>query len=274
VSSWGEFLPHLYQGAIALFVVVVVAVGVGLLHLRHAKLDRYYIMREEARRKGTRWLLAATVSFIVGVVLLCLYFYPPVTPAAPQSPLPPLSTATAAGVTPLPKATLTPSAVALPSPTPTRRPTATPPFIPTPTPAYPLPETALSPLPGAVQADPEAQITFRTFALGEENNQPVDPGLEFPAGDHRVYFFFEYEGMRKDVVWTFGWYKDGEYLDGNTCLWGRDIVTEFGRCPPIPGSVGVNYLYLRPPGGYEPGLYEVRVWIEDRLQVTAQFVVQ
>jgi hypothetical protein len=123
---------------------------------------------------------------------------------------------------------------------------------------YTLPETALTPQPQATPAGESAQITFLTLALGEENGQPVAPGSEFAPGDHRVYLFFEYQGMMPGVAWTYGWYREGEYLAGDTRLWEL-------------GASGTTYLYFKPPAGYEPGVYEARVWIEDRFQGVAQF---
>jgi len=265
---WRNLLLHLYWGAVFLFALGALAIGISLFYLRRSRVARYYIMREEARRKGLRWLTAGVVTFLLGGGLLYIWLRPPgelliVT----QLPSPVTPTDIAGVGSPLP---VTPLPTAVPSPTPTRRPTATPPFIPTPTPAYALPETALSPLPEAVPANPEAQISFITFAQDQENGQPVGAGSEFPAGDSRVYFFFEYEGMNKGAVWTYAWYQDGEYLDGNTCPWGSG--TE--GCPQIFGRNGRNFLFYKPPGGYDPGLYTVRIWIEDRLQTEAQFVVQ
>ena len=262
VPVWEEFFSLLNWGAVGFFCVAAVAVGISIFYFHRARRAPYYILREQARRRGARYLSVAGASLLVGLALLYLHAHSPaVPPPATPSPFPPTATVAAASATPPPTPTSRPAFTPLPSPTPTRRPTATPPFIPTPTPAYPLPETALSPLPGAVAAGPEAEITFLTFALGEENGQPVDPGVEFPPGDHRVYFFFEYQGMAKNVVWTYGWYRDGQYLDGATRLW-------------VLGRAGVNYLYYKPPGGYEPGVYEVRVWIEDRFQTSAQFLIQ
>lgn len=257
---WKDLISHLYWGARFLFALAAIAVGVSLLCFRRARMAPYYVIREMARRKGLRWLAAAIASLLVGVGLLYLGAHPPHLGLVTLSPLPPTPTVAVDATALSPTATSIPLPTALPSPTPTRRPTATPPPIPTPTPPCPLPETALSPLPGAVPAGPEAQITFVTFAAGEENGRPVDPGIEFPPGDHRVYLFFEYRGMTRNAVWTYGWYRDGQYLDGATRLW-------------ILNSAGVNYLYFRPPGGYEPGVYEVRIWIEHRFQGSAQFVI-
>lgn len=270
MSLWRDLIPHLHWGAIISFLLAAVAMGFAILDFRRARVAPYYILRELARRRGLRWLVVLVTSFLVGVGLLYLRGHPP-APAITTSPPPSVPpTATISPATSTPTAVSIPLLTPLASPTPTRRPTATPPFIPTATPAYPLPETALSPLPSVVPAGPEAQITLVTFALGEEDGLPVDPGFEFAPGDRRIYLFFEYRGMDVGVVWTYGWYREGEYVEGNTCPWGR-VVED---CPRIFGRSGSNYLFFRMPGGYEPGVYEVRVWIENRFQDEAQFVIR
>ncbi len=276
MSFLQSLIPHLQRGAIVLFAFAVIAFGLSVLYFRRARTAPYYIMREAARHKGVNWFLGAVAALMVGVGLLFLHDHPPQFPP-PPTPAPPTATATplpavsipTATLPPLPTATLPSLPTTVPSATPTRPPTATPPFIPTPTPTYPLPEGAVPILPNAVPAAPEAQITFAAFALDVENRRPVEPGLEFPPGDHRIYFFFNYQDMTAGSTWTYAWYRNGEYLDGNTCLW----ASAAGDCPQTVGVTGTTYLFYRPPGGYEPGTYEVRVWIEDRVQSTAQFVI-
>ncbi len=105
---------------------------------------------------------------------------------------------------------------------------------------------------------------------GERNGMPVEPGAEFPPGDHRVYVFFEYEGMARGATWTYRWCKDGECTDGMTCLWGMPAR----ECPWVSTLAGSTYLFFKPINGYEPGRYEVRLWIEDRLQFAEPFVIR
>jgi hypothetical protein len=120
---------------------------------------------------------------------------------------------------------------------------------------------ALTPLPGAVLAGEDAHITIVTLAADKDGaGRPVDPGTEFPPGDHRVYLFIAYDGMANGVAWTFAIYRDGEFLDASTQLW------EWG-------ADGKTYLYFKPPGGYKAGVYEMRVFIQDRVQGVAQFVI-
>jgi hypothetical protein len=245
-------------GIFTLLTLFIISIGVSLFFFRRAQLAPYYVIRENARRKGRFWLVVSTVTLVllVSLVLLDRFFSapapPPTPPPASATPLEPLASPTS--VTPTSTPTFTPSV------TPTRRPTATPPPLPTPTPAYPLPDTALTPPAGATPAGAEATITLLTLALDEQNGRPEQPGSSFPPGEHRVYLFFEYQGMEQGNAWTYAWYREGEFLDGDTRLWSLD-------------DAGASYLYYSPPGGYEPGVYEVRVWIEDELQGIAQFEI-
>lgn len=267
-----SLVPYLRWGAILLFGLAAVALTVGVLYFRRARLAPYYVLREAARRRGAVWSIVALGLLVGGGLLLLLRaVIPPPTIVAPTQP-PPTATATliapppTLALTVMPTATLTPR----PTATATRRPTATPPLVPTATPAVPLPVDAVARLPDAVPAPADARITFITFATEERNGAPVDPGVEFAPGDHRVYIFFEYEGMARGVTWTYRWCKDGECTDGLTCLWG----IRQGECPVVSTASGSTYLFFKPINGYQPGLYEVRIWIEDRLQVAAPFVIR
>lgn len=249
------------------FILALVAVGLSILKFRHARQARYYFLRESSRRAGTRWLWVALVMVILGTGALYVRAHPPASLVPPTATIPPTPTEPTPSPTPEPSPTFTATPVP-PTPTPTPVPPTPTPAV-TPTPAYPLPETALTPLPGATPARPEARITLWTFALGEENGQPVQPGSSFRAGDFRVYAFIRYEGMSRGVRWTYGWYREGEYLDGNTCLW----WVRMPDCPYMVGERGSTFLYYRRPGGYDPGTYEVRIWIEDRFQGAFTFTI-
>lgn len=264
-------IPYLRGGAILLLGLAAVALTVGLLYFQRARRAPYYILREAARRRGTIWSAVAAALLALGLLLLVLQaVVPPPLVVAPTQPPP----ATLTAVVPPPTLILTvmptPTPTRMPTATATRRPTATPPLVPTPTPILPLPAEAVARLPDSVPAPADARITFVAFATEERNGMPVDPGAEFAPGDHRVYFFFQYEGMARGVTWTYRWCKDGECSDGLTCLWG----IRQGECPAVSTTSGRTYLFFKPINGYQPGFYEVRVWIEDRLQVAEPFVIR
>jgi hypothetical protein len=240
-----------------LLLASVIPVGVVIAQLIKARRAPFYIARELALRRVKRWVLVALLLLVLG---LDLWIIPPrLAPVfdrpSEQEPYTPAPTSVTI-------VTFTPRPTQTPTVTPTRRPTATPPFIPTPTSDVPLPESALSPLPSAVPAGEGARIGVITLAADrDDRGQPVDPATEFPPGDRRVYLFVHYEGMANGVAWTFAIYREGALLDSTTQLW------EWG-------AEGMTYLYYKPPGGYEPGTYEMRVFVEHRLKAVAQFAVR
>jgi hypothetical protein len=250
----------LHWVAYALLLAAIVPLVVAISQFARARRAPYYAVRENALRQSKRWLLVTLVLLVLGVDVLVVP--PRLTATLPRPEAPasdtPAPTPTAI-VTPTPLPTHTPTA------TPTRRPTATAPLIPTPTAAAaltaPLPDSALTPLPGAVPAGEGARITFVTLAADkDEGGGPVDPGSEFPPGDHRVYLFIAYEGLANGVTWTFAIYRGEELLDSATQPWAW-------------GPQGRTYLYYKPPGGYQPGVHEMHVFVEQRLQGVAQFIV-
>jgi hypothetical protein len=241
-------------------IVAAVLVGLAITQLITARRAPFYVMRRNALTRATRWALAALASLVVAVLLLLVV--PFLLAAVPASVLPTVT------LTSVPTATSRPTPI--PTITPTRRSTATPPFIPTSTPAILPPESALSPLPSAVPAGEDAHIAIITLATEQDaSGQPVDPGVEFPSGDHRMYLFFTYEGMRNGTTTTFAWYKDGQLIDycSDTWLWGLVEGREWGES-------GRTSYFCKPPGGWAPGTYEIRAFIETRLQGIAQFVIK
>lgn len=240
--------------AYALLIASAIPIGLAISQFAKARRAQYYAARREAPRQAMRWVLAALVLQALAVALLIL---PPrmVVFVSTPTPVPTATPTVTPTLTPTPRPTLTPTV------TPTRRPTATPPAIPTPTPLISPPDIALTPLPSAVPAGEDAHITFITLAADKDDSgEPVEPGAEFPPGDHRVYLFVSYDGLADGVAWTLALYCEGEFLGGSTQLWER-------------GEEGQTYFYYKPPEGYEPCNYEMRVFIEERLQGVAQFVI-
>jgi hypothetical protein len=255
----GPILTWTRAIAYILLVATVIPVGMVVSQLIKARRAPYFAMRQSALRRGRRWLLAALVVLVVAIDLLVV---PPRLAALLRQPEEPVLDTLTPTPAPIITATRTLPPTRTPTTTPTRRPTATPPFIPTLTPEVPLPESALTPLPSEVPADDGANITIITLAAARDDaGQPVDPGTEFPPYIPRVHLFIYYEGMRNGIPWTFAIYREGDLLDSTTQLW------EWG-------TEGKTDLYYEPPGGYAPGIYEMRVFIGDRLQGVAQFVVK
>ncbi len=253
-------LDQLRWIAYALLVVSVFLAGLAVPQFIKARRAPYYAVRRKALRRATRWLLVTLV--VQGLAVIMLVVVPHLVSIV--SVLAPIPTAT-------PSCTPTPAYIPLPTSTPTatptRRPTATPPLIPTFTPAVPLPDAALSPLPSAVPAGEDARIELQYVAFGRDD-QSVEPGSEFPPGDYRVYLYFTYAGMQDGVATTFAWYKDGEFDDfcSDTWAWGWVEGREWGER-------GRQTYYCKLREGWEPGEYEIHVFIETRLQGVTQFVI-
>jgi hypothetical protein len=222
---------------------------------------KYYGIRREALQQALRRLLVMGIIQAVAILLLV------VSPllqreilATPEATAPP--TGTPIATTPVPAATPPPAET--PTPPPTRRPSPTStPTVPTVPPSKgPTPEGPTPPL-SPVPAGPEASIRFTALAMERnESGLPVNPGFEFPPGDHAIYLFFTYEGMQNGVERTFAWYKDGEFFErcSQTALW------EWG-------DRGRTSYYCEPSVGWEPGDYEIHVLVEEQLQFLVEFTI-
>jgi hypothetical protein len=244
-----------------LFLASAISAGLSVPQYTKARRAPYYILRRKALQQANRWVLVAVVMLILAILMLFL------APHLASIPLPlPAPTATP---TSTPAPTSTPRPTHTPTATPTRRPTATPPLIPTSTPAVPPPDELLTPMPSAMPAGESARIELQAVALERnDSGQPVNPGDEFPPGDHRVYLFFTWEGMQNGNATAFLWYKDGELLDfcSDTWLWGLVEGRDWGER-------GRTSYYCRLPAGWQPGDYAIHVFIENRLQGIARFAI-
>jgi hypothetical protein len=250
--------------AYALLIGSVIPAGLSIPKFVKSRRAKYYGVRREALRQAMRWLLIMGIMQTVAIVLLVVCPLLQNGDATPTSDVTVTPTReSSARATSLPDHTSTPTGP--PTAIPTRHPTATPrptsvPTVPPsegPTPEGPTPP--LSPVPAA----PEASVRFTALAM-EKNTSglPVNPGFEFPPGDHAMYVFFTYEGMQNGVERTFAWYKDDEPFErcSQTALW------EWG-------DQGRTSYYCQPSTGWEVGNYAVHVFIEDKLQFIAEFVI-
>lgn len=243
--------------------LALLLVGAGLLGIASALIvtirafvqsrrGEYYVIRDEARSTALRGLIAVFILILLtgGFLLIPRQTSTPDLTATIVPPPSPTSTPTR--FVPVPAATATS----------TPRPTATEPFIPTSTPHATLPVTLTQPLPSAVPPPGDARFEFWTLAYGvDENDQPVDPATEFPAGSERIYLFFRYDGLLPDIPWSVVWYQNGQMLDGSTRLWESER------------PAGERFEFLGYSGGFPPGQYEVQVWLDDQLQIRAAFSV-
>lgn len=243
--------------------------GLAIYQFVKSRRARYYVLRRTALEHAMRWLLAFGGALVLGIVLLVgsSLLNRGETTSTPTAM--PKVTATITVTSGKPSATavptITPPPTQLPTATlisqPTAAATATPPAsaLPTAQPSADVSTPDVSP----ISAGPGARVTFTALAMEKDGSGlPVNPDTQFPAGDHAVYVFFTYEGLQNGVERTFAWYKDGEYYErcSQTALWDW-------------GDRGRTSYFCHPSTGWEPGTYEIQVFVEEELQFIAQFVI-
>jgi hypothetical protein len=172
---------------------------------------------------------------------------------------------------PTPIPTSTPTLIPSPTPrtpTPTPTLTETPTVTPTPTetpipPDTELPSVLRTPFPAqAVTPGPNAGLVELVLAAGEKDDQPVNPGTRFPKGTEQVYAFFTFDGMARNVPWSHVWYGqvEGEMVE----LWSGVELWPYDD----PRAYGWRFFNCR------QGRYELRIYVDRRLQRTVPFTVE
>ncbi|MCS6964927.1 MAG: hypothetical protein NZM16_12905 [Thermoflexus sp.] len=250
---------------------IVLALILAFRAWREARLARYLILRRSASRRARQWFwiavgLALGISALNGVIRsgFQLPFEIPPPPWAGWFSPSPIATPS-----PMPSPTVSPFIEISPTPLPTPHPTASPTPSPSPSPSPtmpPYPPTLLTPIPQAVPAPPNARffdlaLTDACDERGRPIRIPSPPPTVFPTRTIRICGRFQVENMPAGAAWTVAWYRDGALEDSSTLLW--------NGAPGLPG-----YIYNTRPEGFPPGQWEVRLYIEDRLQVRVPFEVR
>lgn len=146
---------------------------------------------------------------------------------------------------PQPTPTLTPTQVVQkPTKTPTLVPTATATPTETPTPTQPLPVFELV-----------------AFATDVADDEPVNPGMVFPAGTTQVYAVFEFSGMKDGTTYDAYWYLDGQEELHKSWEWNL-------------GADGTSWVNIFNDDGLTPGNYELKIFVGHHLLLSGKFVIQ
>ena len=90
--------------------------------------------------------------------------------------------------------------------------------------------------------------------------EAVDPQRIFPEGFFTIYATFGYAEMADGMEWAWVWRRNGEVVSGGNELWAY-------------GDDGPGYVYLNPEEGFQPGEYEVEVWVNSELLTSSTLVV-
>lgn len=226
----------------------------------------YYAIRDQARVRLSRLGTLAALILLSDIALgLCGMAVSrrvqsiALTPSATPSSVSVSLTDTPLPATPLP----TPTATLLPTSSPTPLPPSATPTV-TRIPRFELPPTILTPLPSAAEASPNTRLGAIIFGLpsADNNCSPTQAGpatTQFEVGTSRICAYFPVQNMKRNTPWTAAWYKDGQYVDGSTLLWDA------------PSDVTGTAFYATP--GRQPGRWELRLYVEDRLYSTGVFTV-
>ena len=250
-------------GLVAALVMVIIAV----ISLGRARTGQYYVVREQSRIRGLRLLAMAILVLLATLgpsALLNRWASRPV--AVVQKTATPAATSTA----PRPTLTFTPVSTLTPEPpteTPQPHPTATPLPVPTATasptriPPTDLPPSLLTPVPSAVPAEDNASFGPIQFGAGYVNFQLTGVAEAFLLDTRVVHATFLVRNLNRGAPWTAAWYRDGKYVAGDPLLWDAAPNT-------------IAHVYFGPQGGYRAGKWELRLYIEDRLQQKATFTIR
>lgn len=106
--------------------------------------------------------------------------------------------------------------------------------------------------------------SFGPIQLGsgyiKETSQLTGVGNAFPLDTSIVHATFLVRNLNRNAVWTAAWYREGKYVAGDPLLW-----------TDLPNIVG--HAFFGDPAGFKPGKWELRLYIEDRLQGKAAFTI-
>lgn len=176
------------------------------------------------------------------------HYFPPSPTASPTATTVPFRT-----VTPTPTITLT----ATVTDTPLVTDTAT---I-TPTPSLPLAVLAL--FQSNITPNPNAIFSPLTFSTKIDNNlQPIDPQTVFDNPITEIFATYSYDQMMPGAQWTAVWLRDGKQV----CL---------ETHPFAGGTGGYDEAHCADPiGGWQPGTYEMQIFVGEDWKVLGRFLVQ
>ncbi len=286
-------LPYIFGGTFALGVLLFL---ISLYLLRLRRTGSYWRMRRRAGERGGR-LFLLSVAMMIGsafgglVLALATLAYRNANPFLDRGPdnlygivLPPdalltstydAMTLTAAAFTPVPP-TATLTLASAPITTATAVPSATLPFTDTPsatdTPSPTDTPTPTSTFESVLDLTPSFNVTPRPvgasfrLTLDALAATPSTDGsipatqIEFRAGIQRIYVYFSFENMENGAAWSRVLYRDGVAVQGNTLLWSL-------------GETGSSSFFFGSEDGYDPGSYEVRLFVGDQEASRSAFAV-
>lgn len=238
--------------SLGLFAALFLLLWVGWSRLRSASRLPYFMIRRQRSLQAWRLILLALALGAAGLVLqlfgrqAAYVLVPPTPSATPTQTASPTLTVT-------PTASITPTASA--SPIPSITPTASD----TPTPSIPEAITVLfretiTPRPEAVFSPIE--ITRRLDRL----NRAIAPAEAFENPLGTLYGAFTYDFLDDGVRWTALWYRGDRIVCSETQAWEG-------------GTGGYGFSECTPAEGWQPGEYELRMFLGESWKRSGRFRV-
>ena len=247
------------SGAIALVIFAALfaflSLRSGLRQLQSARKMTFYRLRRQREAGGWRLLgLSAFLALLAVAVpaygVPTVYRYFPPTPTITLTP----TITPYRSITPSPTITLTPTITDTPLVTDTA--------TITPTPSLPLAVLALF----QSSITPNSQVVFSplTFStkIDETTKQAIDPQTVFENPIKVIYATYSYNNMTPGAQWTAVWLREGQQI----CL----------ETHPFEGNTG-GYDWAscaNPVGGWQPGRYELQIFIGEEWVAVGAFLVQ
>lgn len=272
-------LPYIL---LTLFALAALLLLLALFHLRRSRTGPYWRLRRQASQHGARLLLGSAMLFALTIALA---FYsglaaiafrgidsffrersgfsgvvvPTMTPTAAESPLPTATATATSTATTIPTATLAPTSTATATPTvptltltPTLTATLThtPTTTPTPTPTFEVALQLIAPASNRTPHQDASVVILSAASAVTGDGAPLEPDTTFSGGIQRIYLFINYQNMNNGVVWSRILYREQVPVQGRSYLWSQ-------------GESGNSYFFFGNHAGYEPGSYQVRIFVGD-----------
>jgi hypothetical protein len=235
----------------AVIAVFVLAAALSLLH--KAQNAAFYGLRQDARKAaGQRLVIMTLLSALAGSALVAQWMLPPDALSTPLLPF-----GGAAVINPTPEAVAAdPDPTATPAPAPTSAPAAA---TPTPVSAKPTPGANSDP----ALPDANKRLTFHAIANAiTSNGGPRDSASRFSARTNTIYVFYNYHDVPPRATVRHTWFHNG----GSVYFENVEFDGKLGE--------GVGAVAWTPSGGFEPGLYEVRIVLGNVPQFVANFEIR
>jgi hypothetical protein len=210
----------------------------------------FFMLRRDRVAAGWRMIVLGLI-LAFGALVVSLFGRQAAYAIVPPTP----------SATPTPTASQTATITLTPSITPTPSITSTPTitWTPTPSPTPVIPEDIRVLFRETVTPDARAALSPIDVATRlDHSNRAVKPSTSFVAPDGKLYGAFTYNFMQDGVRWTSIWYR-GETI---VCLESK---------PWDGGTGGFGYTECLPTAGWQPGEYEIQMFVGTEWKVSVRF---